>query len=125
MCEATRNDGEPCRAPALPRSSQCWAHDPAHAEAAREARARGAAKGNRARALRAGQPRMDDVQGLVKFTALVVTGVLSQRIPVDVGRCVLYGVGIQKSLIEVSDLERRLSVLEEHLVDAGQRRMAR
>jgi hypothetical protein len=111
-CQGARNDGQPCQAPALPQSSQCWAHDPAQAEAAREARARGAAKGNRTRALRAGQPRMDNVQGLVKFTGLVITGVLSQKIPVDVGRCVLYGVGIQKSLIEVGGLQERLEALE-------------
>jgi hypothetical protein len=55
---------------------------------------------------------MDDVRGLVKFTGLVITGVLSQKIPVDVGRCVLYGVGIQKSLIEVGELEARLAALE-------------
>jgi hypothetical protein len=112
LCQATRNDGQPCGAPALGESTWCWAHDPAQAEAAKAARARGAAKGNRTRALRGGQPRMDDVQGLVKFTGLVITGVLSQKIPVDVGRCVLYGVGIQKSLIEVADLEARLSALE-------------
>jgi hypothetical protein len=112
VCQSRRNDGQPCRAPALPESERCWAHDPDQAEVARAARAKGAAKGNRTRALRAGQPRMDDVHGLVKFTGLVITGVLSQKIPVDVGRCVLYGIGIQKSLIEVGDLETRLAALE-------------
>ena len=46
---------------------------------------------------------------------MVITGVLSQKIPVDVGRCVLYGVGIQKSLIEAGEIERRLGELEERL----------
>ena len=113
VCQARRNDGQPCRAPALPARPACWAHDPAQAEAARGARARGAAKGNRTRALRAGQPRFDSPRELVKFTGLVLGGVLSGKIAPDVGRVVLYGVSIQRQLLESSDLEQRIAALEQ------------
>ncbi len=39
-CQATRKDGQPCRAPALP-SGFCFAHDPAGAAERRAARERG------------------------------------------------------------------------------------
>jgi hypothetical protein len=112
VCTSTRKDGQACRAPALPRREACWAHDPAQAEAAREARAWGARKGNRTRALRAGLPRFDNPRGLVKFTGLVLAGVLAGRIAPDVGRTIFYGVNTQRSLLEASDLEKRLEALE-------------
>jgi hypothetical protein len=40
-CRATRRDGQPCQARALPGSPHCWAHDPACAEQRAEARKRG------------------------------------------------------------------------------------
>ena len=122
-CRAPRNDGQPCRAPALPSRPACWAHDPDQAAAAREARARGAAKGNRTRALRAGQPRFDNPRALVMFTATVLDGVLSGKIPPDVGRVVLYGVSIQRQLLESGDLERRVVELERRIAAGG--RLAR
>jgi hypothetical protein len=46
QCAATRGDGQPCRAPALPGSAYCFNHDPDRAEA----RARARQKGGRNRA---------------------------------------------------------------------------
>jgi hypothetical protein len=120
VCEATRNDGLPCRAPALPGRPACWAHDPAQAEAAREARARGAAKSNVTRALRAKQPRYDSPRELVKFVGLILSGTLVGKIAPDVARVVLYGVSIQRQLLESSSLESRLVELERLL---AQRRL--
>jgi hypothetical protein len=70
-------------------------------------------------------PKMDDVHGLVKFTGIVITGVLSQKIPVDVGRCVLYGVGLQKALLVVRELETRLADLEAEAGHGQPRRFKR
>lgn len=111
-CELVRNDGEQCRAPALPGRPACWAHDPEQAEAAREARARGAAKGNATRALRARQPRYDSPRELVKFVGLILSGTLGGKIAPDVARVVLYGVSIQRQLLESSDVEKRLIDVE-------------
>ena len=38
LCKATRIDGQPCGMPPMADSDFCWAHDPANAEAAAEAR---------------------------------------------------------------------------------------
>jgi hypothetical protein len=46
QCAATRGDGQPCRARALPGSAFCFNHDPGQAEA----RARARQKGGRNRA---------------------------------------------------------------------------
>ena len=42
-CRGTRRDGSPCQAPATAVSAAgwCWAHDPANADARREAQAKG------------------------------------------------------------------------------------
>jgi hypothetical protein len=40
-CAAIRRDGQPCAAPALPRSPFCFAHDPERAEQRTAARSRG------------------------------------------------------------------------------------
>ncbi len=38
QCAATRSDGQPCGLPPMADSEFCWAHEPANAEAAAEAR---------------------------------------------------------------------------------------
>lgn len=40
-CQATRRDGQPCQARALPGSAFCWAHDPTQAGKRTDARRRG------------------------------------------------------------------------------------
>jgi hypothetical protein len=105
-CGATTERGQ-CRAFALP-SGRCWNHDSERADERHQARA----KGGKVRALQSKHPRLDDAKGLVKFTALILGGVLSGRIAPDVGRTLFYGLNIQRALIESSDLEQRLAALE-------------
>jgi hypothetical protein len=38
LCTAKRSDGQPCGMPPMADSDFCWAHDPANADAAAEAR---------------------------------------------------------------------------------------
>jgi hypothetical protein len=114
-CRATRKDGASCRAASLPGSAFCWAHDPSQAEAARAARARGAANASKARALKRREPALDDIPGLVQFTGLVVRGVLAQRIPEGVGRAALYGCSILRALLETADVAARLEKVEQLL----------
>jgi len=106
-CGFTKASGGECRAFALP-SGLCWNHDPSRAEERHRARA----KGGKVRALKSHTPRFDTPKALIGFTGLILGGVLAGRIAPDVGRAVLYGVSIQRQLIEASDLERRLAALE-------------
>jgi len=106
-CGFEKASGGECMAFALP-SGRCWNHDPARAEERHRARA----SGGQIKALKNRQPKFDTPKALIGFTGLILGGVLAGRIAPDIGRCVLYGINIQKSLIESSDLEKRLEALE-------------
>jgi len=123
-CEGVTKAGAACRSFVAPGARWCFPHDPATAERMQRARAVGASKGGKVKALKSHQPRFDTPKALIRFVGLILGGVLSGRIAPDVGRCVLYGVGIQKSLIESSDLEKRLTVLEQQLAQQGTKRWA-
>ena len=117
-CEATRNDGGPCRGRADPGSRFCIWHDPARAEFARTARSRGAVAAGKVRALQARRAKLDTPRALVRFVAGVVQDVLDGQVEVDAARAALYGVNVQRLLLEQSDIEARLTALEQRL--AGQ-----
>ncbi len=123
-CEGVTKAGAACRSFVAAGDRYCFPHNPSNAERMQQARAAGASKGGTVRALKSHQPRFDTPKALIQFTGLILGGVLSGRIAVDVGRCVLYGVGIQKSLIEASDLEQRLARLEQQLAQQGTKRWA-
>jgi len=112
ICQGMRKDGAPCKAPALSDSALCWVHDPRQAEAAARARAAGASKGGTLRALNGRRRRLDTAAALVTFTAAVVQDVLAGTVEPDVARAVLYGISIQRQLVEVAELERKLTDLE-------------
>jgi hypothetical protein len=83
----------------------CFQHSPDHAEAAEEARHRGLVNGNKIKALKGCRPKLDDMPALVRYTARIIVDVVEQRVPADVGRVALYGLSIQKGLLEANDLE--------------------
>ena len=49
------------------------------------------------------------------FTGKLIQDMLDGTTPVDVGRAVLYGISIQRQLVESGDLEQRLCALEARL----------
>ena len=101
----------------------CFPHDPANAERMGEARRRGASKGGRLRAIRGRRSRLATVPELVRFVADLVHRTIEGELEVDVARCVFYGLSLQKGLVEMSDIERRLAELEARLpaMNGGQR----
>ena len=121
-CQARRNDGQPCRGPALPLSVYCWSHDESRAEEMAAARSRGATKANKLRALAGRRPKLDNARALTRFVSDVVQDTLGGRVLPDVARAVLYGCSIQRVLIETSDLAKRLEALEAQLPTAGAQR---
>lgn len=119
-CTATCKDGSACRAPALPDSALCWSHDPRQAEVAREARAAGASKGAKVKALNGRRRRLDGHGGLAQFITALVYDVVEGRQDPDVARVALYGCSILRQLAE-HGLEKRLAEVERLL---AQRRPA-
>ena len=94
-------------------------HDPTRQDAVREARARGGAAASKLRALEGRRARMDTPAALVRFTGRLIQDVLDGTTPVDVGRAALYGVSIQRQLVETSELERRIAALEARVDKPG------
>ncbi len=119
ICQGTSKSQKPCRAPALPDSNLCWAHDPKQAETAVAARLAGASKGGKMRALRGQLPRLDTAAALVRFNASLVHRLLAAELEVDAARCVVYALNLQRALIETGDLAKRLEALEAQLPTTG------
>jgi hypothetical protein len=111
-CQAERKDGQPCRAPVLPGSRFCFAHDPARSKDAQAARAKGATNAAKVRSLKGRRLRLDTAGALVKFASGLMQDTLAGTIDPDTARVVFYGVSIQKSLIEVAELEAKVAELE-------------
>jgi len=110
-CGGTRKDSSPCRAPALPDSALCWSHDPRQAEAARAARATGASKGAKVKALNGRRRRLDNQAGLSIFLTNLVHDVVEGKQDPDVARAAMYGCSILRHLAERS-IEKRLAEVE-------------
>jgi hypothetical protein len=123
-CQSARVEGSPCRGPAVLGSVWCLMHHPERADQVREARARGGAKAAKLRSLAGRRPKLDDAAGLVRFNADLVHRLLSDELEVDVVRCVVYALSLQRQLIESGDLERRLSELEQRLNGGGAKKWA-
>ena len=122
-CEATALNGKPCQAPVLAGSQFCWAHDPAHAEAADAARRAGGVQ--RARQIdRSGcgapdpipawwplQSAADARAGL----AHVVQEVLAGNLPARDANAAAGAMSALVNVLRASDLEQRLELLEKTL----------
>jgi hypothetical protein len=79
------------------------------------ARARGGAAASKLRALQGRRPRLDQPQALARYCSGIILDVADHRLDVDTGRCVLYGLGIMRQLLEVANLDARLAALEAQL----------
>jgi hypothetical protein len=101
-----------CRSFALPGGDACLAHDPDRAETARAARSRGAVHANKLRAINGRRSRLETVPSLVAFTGRLIQDVMDGTTPAEIGRVVLYGISIQRHLVEVGELEQRVAALE-------------
>jgi hypothetical protein len=123
-CRAQTKLGRPCAAFALTGGGYCWNHDPERAGDVRQARAKGGAAASKLRALRGRRSKLDTVPALVAFTAGVIQDTLVGGLAPDVARVVLYGLSIQRQLVEAGDLDRRLSELEAQLGAEGPERRA-
>ncbi len=115
MCQGARKDGQPCRAPALPGSTWCWAHAPERQEIAARARAAGASKGGKVRALQGKRRRLESPVQLARFLSELVQSTLEGQTEPDIARVCFYGASVLRQVTESAELERRLTALEQQL----------
>ena len=109
-CQATRADGRPCSARALPGEQYCWAHSPSLAAKRQQARtAGGYAKNRAARAQRLVPSQLRPVLGLlIRGLDEVHQGTLE---PARYS-AMAAGAGAITKLFATVDIEERLSALE-------------
>jgi hypothetical protein len=96
-------------------------HDPERAAAVEAARRRGGTTAMKLRVLQGKRAKLDTPRALVRFVSDVMQDTLAGTIQPDVARAALYGVSIQRVLIEASATEARLAAVEKLL---AQRRHA-
>jgi len=110
-CVAQTQHGEPCRSFALPEGTLCAVHDPARRERVQAARS----KGGQMRAIQGRRRKLDTAQELLKFTSTVILDVLEGSVNLDVGRVVLYGVQVQRGVLETATLADRIDAIEQQV----------
>ena len=111
-CQATTKSGAACRAFALPGRPFCLTHDPERREDATAARVKGAGVSNRLRSIEGRRRKLDSAPALLRFVGGIVQDVLDGSTSPDIARAALYGCAIARQLVESSDLDTRLRVLE-------------
>ena len=109
-CAATRTDGRPCQAWALPTGRFCWAHAPEHAASQREARRRGGAhRANSARLHALVPPRLISVYDkLEQVLDEVIAGTLEPKYAVAAAAVARAMV----SVLVAGETEQRIRDLE-------------
>jgi hypothetical protein len=112
ICTAITKRGGPCRSFALPDRPTCLMHTPELRAQVEAARRRGGTVAMKLRVLQGKRERLDTPRALVRFVASVVQDTLAGTVQPDVARAVLYGVSLQRVLIEASSLESRLAEVE-------------
>ena len=113
-CSGTTSDGRPCRARPLPGESTCLFHSPVHEEEVAEGRKLGGLRRRRERTL----IHAYDIEGLTSVAALrrlleiAALDVLSLENSVARSRTIVAVVTAGSKLLEVGELEGRLTALE-------------
>jgi hypothetical protein len=114
-CKATRADGQPCGMPPMAESEFCWAHDPANAEAAAEARRMGGLRRKREGTVTGaynfgGLSNVHDIRRLIE---IAVVDTLSIENSIQRSRTLAYLAQTGLKSLEVGEVQDRLQQLEE------------
>jgi hypothetical protein len=118
LCKAKTSKGKPCGANARRGKKYCFMHDPASGRARALARKRGG-KHRRKGEQRSAFPDVDvkTVAGLEFLVEHVIKNAWSLETSVARSRTLGYLAGIQKSILEVGELESRVRQLEEYFAE--------
>ena len=113
-CSGLKKNGQACRAPKLRDSEFCLMHSPEHAEEVAEARRLGGLRRRREVAVAGayefnGLVTVVDLRRLLEIAALDTLGLENS---IARARTLGYLVGVAAKLLEVGELEQRLTYLE-------------
>jgi len=110
QCAATRADGSPCKARALPDRTLCWAHAPDHQARAAEARRKGGTNRSTARRVQKRMPR--EVYDIVLLVEGAMGAVLKSTVTPSQGHAVASLASCWVRLHELGEFAQRLEALE-------------
>src|SRR5437867_10886328 len=117
-CKASRADGEQCGMAPMGDSEFCWAHDPANAEAAAEARRLGGMRHKREGTV-AGAHQFEglgNVQDIRRLIQIAVLDTLGMENSIQRSRTLAYLAQTALKSLEVGEVQERLGVLEESVL---------
>jgi hypothetical protein len=112
LCAATRRDGAPCGARALPGERFCFVHHPDQAARQRESRERGGR--NKATAVRVeAAPLPSYLRPILGAVVKAIADVRDGRLSPAQGSSIAALAGVAIKLVTASQFEERLSALEQ------------
>src|SRR5437667_5194001 len=117
-CQATRADGQSCGMPPMADSEFCWAHDPANAEAAAEARRLGGMRHKREGTLASAYQfdGLGNVQDIRRLIEIAVLDTLGMENSIQRARTLAYLAQTALKSLELGEVQERLGVLEESVL---------
>jgi hypothetical protein len=115
LCTATRADGQPCGMAPMVDSQFCWAHDPANADAAEEARRVGGLRRKKEGAVAGAYSfaGLDNVHDIRRLIEIAVVDTLSLENSIQRSRALAYLAQMALRSLEVGEVQDRLQQLEE------------
>lgn len=115
-CKAITRAGQPCTAYAVANSNFCFAHDPGRSQARKAARQAGgrARHGRRLETSGNSEPvQIRSITDVVMLLEKTINDALSLENSLQRARTVGYLAGVFIKAFEVSELERRIEILEQ------------
>jgi len=115
QCKATRRDGERCEAWAIGGGDFCWTHEPSVAAERKAARSKGGhARHGRQLAVSQGDPvALGSVADVVAVVERALCDLQRLENSVARARAIGYLAGVAIRALEVSELEARITALEQ------------
>jgi hypothetical protein len=113
QCAAITRGGSRCASAVLAGSRYCWTHDPAAADRRREASKKGGKARANAERARKQIPAAMDAETLAGWLSLLFTNVMAGRIEPKIGTACASIARVLHEVKTVSELEQRLSELEQ------------
>ena len=114
ICRATKDDGSPCEAPPLTDGDYCFWHSPEHAAEVAEAGRLGGLRRRREKTVAAAYDLdgLGTVEHVKRLLEIAVVDTLGLENSIARSRTLAYLAQVALKVVEVGDMQERLSALE-------------
>lgn len=111
-CGRTKPTGDPCLMAPLVASDYCWAHDPLRGKERAEARRKGGLNRRTPTSMSTVALQLRDVEAIQRLLEDTIGDTLLQENSAQRSRTIGYLLGLALRIVEVGELEQRISALE-------------